>query len=169
MRGKIWLMLVVVMGLMGCLREVSWSWVDREIGTRFPEVRSISTDALAQWVSDSLRQPPLLLDVREVDEYAMSHLPGARHFPPGSVVEGLPIAADVPIVVYCSVGYRSAVMAERMRNAGFTNVYNLEGSIFKWANEGRQTVRAGLPVEEVHPYDAVWGNLLDASRRGSAK
>ena len=51
------------------------------------------------------------------------------------------IAKDAPIVTYCSVGYRSGKMAERLQAAGYTNVRNLEGSIFKWANEHRPLVR----------------------------
>ncbi len=42
---------------------------------------------------------------------------------------------------------------------------NLKGSIFQWANEGRPVVRDGEPVREVHPYDAVWGRLLDRDLR----
>ena len=43
---------------------------------------------------------------------------------------------------------------------GFTNVRNLEGSIFEWANQGHPVERAGAPVNEVHPYDESWGTLL---------
>lgn len=45
------------------------------------------------------------------------------------------IKPDSHIVVYCSVSYRSSILARRLQDMGFTNVYNLEGSIFKWANE----------------------------------
>jgi len=63
-------------------------------------------------------------------------------------------------VTYCSVGYRSAKMAQRLRNAGYTNVQNLEGSIFEWANEHRPLVRDGEPTKQVHPYSALRGHLL---------
>ena len=48
--------------------------------------------------------------------------------------------------------------------AGFEHVYNLEGGIFQWANEGRALYRAGEPAEKVHPYNRTWGRLLDAHR-----
>jgi hypothetical protein len=49
-----------------------------------------------------------------------------------------------------------------MREAGYTNVANLEGSIFKWANEGRALVGpGGSPTRAVHEYDATWGGLLE--------
>ena len=44
---------------------------------------------------------------------------------------------------------------------------NMEGSIFKWANEGRPVYRDGERVEKVHPYNETWGRLLDKARRAS--
>ena len=44
---------------------------------------------------------------------------------------------------------------------GFTRVYNLEGSIFKWANEHRPLVDRSGPASVVHPYNRIWGRLLD--------
>jgi hypothetical protein len=40
-------------------------------------------------------------------------------------------------------------------------VFNLEGSLFQWANEGRPVYRDDVPVQAIHPYDARWGRLLD--------
>ena len=68
---------------------------------------------------------------------------------------------DRSIVVYCSVGYRSSILAEKLQDMGFTKVYNLEGSIFKWDNEGRPLVQGKVTVRKVHPYNAHWGNLLE--------
>ena len=45
-------------------------------------------------------------------------------------------------------------------------VWNLEGSIFKWANEGRPMVdENGASAQCCHPYSVLWGKLLDADRR----
>src|SRR5262245_37918812 len=111
--------------------------VRRLVRWRFPTVRQISTAELADWLHDPGRVPPVLLDVRPAKEYAVSHLPEARQVDPNAsaavVVEGLP--PDQPIVVYCSAGYRSSALAQRLHAAGRTDVVNLEGSIFKWANE----------------------------------
>jgi 3-mercaptopyruvate sulfurtransferase SseA len=73
-----------------------------------------------------------------------------------------------PIVVYCSVGYRSSRLAERLQKAGCTNVFNLDGSIFQWANEGRLLERDGRPVNEVHPYSQTFGQLLRSEHRAKA-
>ncbi|MEF8866821.1 MAG: rhodanese-like domain-containing protein, partial [Salinibacter sp.] len=63
------------------------------------------------------------------------------------------------------VGYRSAGVVQALQRQGFSQVYNLEGSIFRWANEGRPVVRDGEQVSAVHPYDATWGRLLTDSLR----
>ncbi len=134
----------------------------KTIRATYPDVRHVSTDSLAAWQVGSA-SAPLLLDVRAEDEFAVSHLQNARRLDPDTpdfaMLQNLP--PDTPIVTYCSVGYRSAAMAERLAEAGFTNVVNLEGSIFAWANEGRPVYRAGSTVQQVHPYDAVWGRLLN--------
>ncbi len=103
----------------------------------------------------------MLVDVRTPEEFAVSHLAGARRVDPEAGAEALAaLPRDTAIVVYCSVGWRSAAFAERLRAAGFTHVQNLQGSIFAWANEDRPVVRDGQAVRAVHPYDAVWGRLL---------
>jgi hypothetical protein len=49
--------------------------------------------------------------------------------------------------------------------AGVSPVYNLEGSIFAWANEGRALQSPRGPTEWVHPYNAVFGLLLAKPHR----
>ena len=72
------------------------------------------------------------------------------------------------MVVYCSVGYRSSRLVARLQQAGCTNVFNLEGSIFQWANEDRRLERDGQPVKEVHPYNRTFGQLLRPEHRATA-
>lgn len=145
---------------------LTWRIVDALIGAACPEVASLSTDRLAAWLEDGPQ--PLLLDARTPEEYAVSHLRGAVRVDPEASPEALAgevatlrgADGDTPVVAYCSVGIRSARVADRLRRAGFDAVYNLDGSIFRWASEGRPVVRDGEPVSEVHPYNAVWGLLL---------
>jgi rhodanese-related sulfurtransferase len=144
---------------------IGWALVNARIRSEFPQVRRISTAELAQWLSDSSRPAPLLLDVRTRAEYAVSHLQGARHVEPGAPAAVINEGKDRPIVTYCSVGYRSGAFAKKLSDAGFTNVVNLEGSIFRWANEGRPVFRGSRKVNEVHPYNRTWGMLLKKARR----
>jgi len=120
-------------------------------------VPTISPQSLAEALSSNTA--PLLLDVRSEAEFKTSHLPGAVHFPPGSPISDALRTADT-IVAYCSVGVRSSREVARLRDAGLENVSDLEGSIFRWARENRPLVGANGPTAQVHPYDAVWGQLL---------
>lgn len=150
---------------------ITWRIVDALIRAECPEVASLATGRLAAWLDDE--PPPVLLDARAPDEFAKSHLPGAIRVDPKASPEALTAevaslrGADAarPVVVYCSVGIRSARVADRLRSAGVDDVYNLDGSIFRWASEGRPVVRDGHPVREVHPYNALWGQLLPRDLR----
>ena len=144
-----------------------WEFVKRQIAAKFPEVPSITTGELAALLADKRAEKPLLLDVRTRAEFDVSHLQGAHHVEPDSEPAQLQLTVikQAPIVTYCSVGYRSAAFARKLRAAGFTNVRNLEGSIFQWANEDRPLVKDGKPAQTVHPYDAIWGTLLKEEKR----
>jgi rhodanese-related sulfurtransferase len=146
-------------------RELKWGFLDAKIHHDFPKVRRISTEELAAWLHNAQRKQPVLLDVRTEPEFAVSHLRGARRVDPGSSVTALDLARDEPIVTYCSVGYRSSAYAQKLQQAGYRNVVNLDGSIFKWANEGRTVYRDGRPVEKVHPFNRKWESLLDKKLR----
>lgn len=134
---------------------------------RFPEVHQLSTEELALWLNDTHRARPVILDVRLPEEYEVSHLAGAQQVDPKIPLPELrsKIATNRPVVVYCSVGYRSSALAERLMQAGVTNVFNLEGSIFKWANEGRPLRRQETNAHTVHPYNIRYGVLLKPELR----
>lgn len=140
-----------------------WSTTLKMIRAKFPGVVQLSTDSLQTWLDESaMAERPLLLDVREKEEYEVSHLKGAvsalTEKEALQALEGVP--PEKPVVLYCSVGYRSSEMAGFLQKRGFGKVYNLEGSIFAWANEGRPVYRRDERVHKVHPYDLVWGKLL---------
>lgn len=155
--------------LLGCGSSVppDLTKTEQEIRAKFPDVKQLSTADLAAWQADSKRAQPVLLDAREPGEFKVSHLAGAKNTPPGTKAEEAlaGVAKDAPVVVYCSVGYRSSQMAEKLKKAGWTNAMNLEGSIFAWANEGRPVVDEKGAAKFVHPYDEKWGELLNPELR----
>ena len=155
------LLIGLVTPQVACGQTPSWSMLKQTIRATYPDVRHVSTDSLAAWQASSARAP-LLLDIRAEDEFAVSHLRGARRLDPDThnLAMLLDLPPDTPLVTYCSVGYRSSAMAQRLAEAGFTNVVNLEGSLFAWANEGRPVYRDDRAVRQVHPYDRVWGRFL---------
>lgn len=119
-------------------------------------------DTLSSASLDGKSRAPglVLLDTREAEEYAVSHLRGAVHvgykeFDKNAVAD---LPKDAEIVVYCSVGKRSEEIGERLKKTGFTNVQNLWGGIFDWTNCGYPVVNSeGDEVCRVHPYSPIWG------------
>lgn len=134
---------------------------------RFPGVKHLTPSELAAWLADTNRVAPVLLDVRTRAEFDVSHLKGARWVDPEIKAAALlpTLPRDRPVVLYCSVGYRSADCATRLLRAGFTNVINLEGSLFQWANEGRPIESARPDKPQVHPYSERFGRLLKPELR----
>jgi rhodanese-related sulfurtransferase len=138
-----------------------------QVSVKFSEVPQLPTEELAIWLADPKREAPQLLDVREPEEFAVSHLAGAIQIPPEASPEQVIEQIDLkrPVVLYCSVGYRSSALAERLIDAGATEVINLEGSIFKWANEGRPMWHEGKATKQAHPYNQKFGKMLKANLR----
>jgi molybdopterin/thiamine biosynthesis adenylyltransferase/rhodanese-related sulfurtransferase len=97
----------------------------------------------AQQLLDS-PAPPLLIDVREQNEWDAGYLRGAVHAPKGTISFTIAsIAPDkgAPILLYCAGGVRSAAAAETLAGLGYTNLASMAGGINGWS-------AAGLPVVE---------------------
>lgn len=118
----------------------------------------------------TLRQHPdsvVLLDTRTPAEYQVSHLQGARFvdFNTYQTADFAGVPRNRPVVVYCSVGYRSERVGERLQALGFQNVRNLYGGIFEWVNEGRPVYNTQGPTQNVHPYSVLWSTWLQRGRK----
>jgi molybdopterin/thiamine biosynthesis adenylyltransferase len=81
-----------------------------------------------------------VIDVRETDEVAAGHLPGAVHIPRGyleSRIEGVVPDRDAHVIVYCASGNRSAYAARTLaEDLGYTNVSSMTGGITLWKDRG---------------------------------
>jgi rhodanese-related sulfurtransferase len=143
--------------------ELDWRTVKAEIAARFPEIEQLTPAELAAWRADPERVQPLLLDARTAAEFEVSRLRGAHLADTKEKALALLRGKrrNYPVVAYGAVGYRSAVLARRLRAHGYTRVFNLDGSIFQWANEGRPVYAGEKPARHVHPYNDAWGALLD--------
>jgi rhodanese-related sulfurtransferase len=139
--------------------DAVFDWIKRD----WPEVAQISTLELAGRMVASSEANPLLIDVRTHEEYEVSHLPGAIWAAtPSQIASAIREVSDRRAVVfYCSVGVRSSRAAAELVRSGRANVFNLQGSIFKWANEGRPLIANDRAVHVVHPYNERWGVLLN--------
>ena len=100
-----------------------------------------------------------LFDAREPSEFLISHLPNARHIGFENFKKDIlkEIDKDEKIVLYCSVGYRSEKIGNKLQEMGFKNVYNLYGSIFEWVNKGYPVENfSDNNVEKIHTYNQEW-------------
>jgi molybdopterin/thiamine biosynthesis adenylyltransferase/rhodanese-related sulfurtransferase len=91
-------------------------------------------------------QPPLVIDVREPDEWQDGHIPRAVHVPRAyleSRIEAVAPDHAQPVVVYCAGGSRSAFAAKSLEELGYENVISLAGGYTDWKRNGYPTQ---LPV-----------------------
>lgn len=137
-------------------------WARRAIRRWFPDVPAISPAELAARLADTARPPPVLLDARSPGEQAVSMLPAARAVDPAAGAEDLlpSLPPERDVVVYCAAGYRGARLARRLIAAGRERVWNLDGGIFAWANEGRLLEKDGQPAARVHPAHNAFARMV---------
>ena len=109
-----------------------------------------------------------LLDSREAGEFDVSHLSGAEFvgyddFDLSSVSN---ISKNDTIIVYCSIGYRSERIGEKLQDAGFKHVFNLYGGIFNWKNnDGVVVDNKNDTTNRVHAYNKRWGVYLQKGEK----
>ncbi|MBD2448440.1 rhodanese-like domain-containing protein [Nostoc sp. FACHB-152] len=150
------------------MQSLAFSLLKLLIRLSFPTVNQISTEKFAEWLADSAKQQPFVLDARSPAEYAVSHIKTSVRIDPvvPDITALSTVSKNTPIIVYCSVGYRSAKVAQQLDREGFIQIFNLSGGIFQWANEERPMFKDNEHSSQlVHPYNAIWGNFLKHSYR----
>ena len=108
------------------------------------------------------------LDARSRDEYEVSHLAQAHWVGYDDFHEERIARLDKNqiTIVYCSVGYRSEKITQKLRNLGFKEVYNLYGGVFEWINQGHDVVdMSGRMTSRVHAYNKVWGVWVNRGQK----
>jgi rhodanese-related sulfurtransferase len=89
-------------------------------------------------------EKPLLIDVREDNEWAAGHAAGAIHLGKGILERDIEVKVpdrNARMVLYCGGGFRSALAADALQQMGYTNVISLDGGWKAWQ-------QSGLPVEK---------------------
>lgn len=87
---------------------------------------------------------PCIIDVREDSEWTTGHIPHALHLSKGIIerdIEKTIPDPNTPIVVYCSGGFRCALVADSLQQMGYTMVYSLKNGLNGW-------IEAGLSLEQ---------------------
>lgn len=121
---NLWLVLLTL--LSGVL--LLWPWLRRRM-SGIGEVGPMEAVALIN------HEQALVLDVRETAEYAAGHIAGARHISLselGSRAAELAPWKDLPVIVNCQSGQRSASASALLRGQGFARVFNLDGGLNAW-------------------------------------
>jgi glyoxylase-like metal-dependent hydrolase (beta-lactamase superfamily II)/rhodanese-related sulfurtransferase len=113
--------------------------------TTTPEIPEVEPAAVAGRSPDTL-----LLDVREPDEYALGHVPGAVNLPQAELASRLDeMPRDRPVQVICQGGYRSLRSAQFLAQCGFRDVVSVRGGTAAWQADGNAveqgTIRADAP------------------------
>lgn len=102
----------------------AWQDFDR-VDVLPAEVAAFLEDPQVQWI-----------DVREPQEYAAYHIPGATLIPMGQINRRWrEIDPQRPAIIICEVGQRSAAVTQALRRAGYTRAYNLRGGMLHWFNQ----------------------------------
>jgi rhodanese-related sulfurtransferase len=98
----------------------------------------------------AIRAADVLLDVREADEFAAGHLPGAVHASRGMLEFKLSASPqlsgrDLKFVVYCKTSGRAALAAAAMREMGYLHVQSIAGGFDAWVAAGKPVAKPELP------------------------
>lgn len=149
--------------LFSCL-QFAWAQTafDRKLESLYRNsVATITASELSALMNSGT--PVVLFDIRSAEEYEISHIRAANFLDYNSFNTRMvdKFKKDSPIIVYCSVGYRSERVGEKLKSAGFKNVKNLYGGIFQWVNEGHTVVnKTNHPTDSVHTYNRNWSQWL---------
>ena len=121
------------------------------------KIRSQVDEVDPREVHEHLGNGVVLVDVREAEEYAAGHIPGARHVPRSyleSRIEGAVGDKDARLILYCASGQRSALAAHTLRELlGYDNVASMNGGIALWKDRGYEVeVPAAMTREQRERY-----------------
>lgn len=119
----------------------------------------------------------VVFDVREPEEFEVSHIKGAIQIMPNIDVDDFiddygGLLQGKQVVFYCSVGRRSSDLANKLGDTplkqGALSSKNLIGGVFSWANEERELSTSSQDSTNlIHPYNQYWGRLIEDQRKVS--
>jgi sulfur-carrier protein adenylyltransferase/sulfurtransferase len=147
---------------------------DVKAGIRETDVAAVrkAVDGLKGKAGDGNGAGPILIDVREKDEWTEGYIPGARWISRGFLEQR--IEDQVPeraaeIVLYCAGGTRSALAAKSLADLGYTNVKSMAGGFAAWKREGLKFDRPFVMTQEQTLRYARHTMLPEVGEEGQAK
>jgi rhodanese-related sulfurtransferase len=99
------------------------------------QVKIVSPRTIMQWMADG---HAVIVDVREPNEWAQGHIPGATPMPISAFkADAVPLAEGKKLVFHCQGGVRCGMAAARMVEAGYKGeIHRMEGGIMGWRSQG---------------------------------
>jgi glyoxylase-like metal-dependent hydrolase (beta-lactamase superfamily II)/rhodanese-related sulfurtransferase len=129
--------------------EMGWAMLSSN-----PPVREVDANQLEA-------RPPeaVLVDVREPEEFANGHVPGARNVPQADLATRLSeVPRDRPVYVICQGGLRSLRAAQFLRQMGFSDVVSVKGGTEGW-RAAKKTLAAGETTSNVQQFtESEWAH-----------
>lgn len=133
-------------------------------------LKNMLSHSVEEVAVDKAKENPgaVWLDARERKEYDVSRIRDAKWvgYDDFEMSRVAGIEKDADIIVYCSIGYRSEKVAEKLKRAGFTRVKNLYGGIFSWMNSDYEVKDSlGQKTQKIHAYNKLWGKWLEKGEK----
>src|SRR5262245_19161443 len=129
--------------------DMSWAML-----TSSPEVREVSLDDLRSRSPDAA-----VVDVREPEEFAHGHVPGAVNLPQADLATRLDeLPRDRPLLVICQGGFRSLRAAQFLRQQGFSEVASVKGGTEAWRAAGGELIRESGPAPKPAIVETEWAH-----------
>ena len=108
----------------------------------------INSESINQMNSDELIEfielnDAVLVDVRTEDEYNSGYIENSLnidYFSNDFSLNADKLDKSTPIILYCRSGKRSSMSANKISKLGFKEIYNLQGGILEWIEEGNAVV-----------------------------
>jgi thioredoxin len=144
--------IIIIFGLVNFLTLISFAQGDSG--------NNLSIEDFDQSMASSSN--PQLIDVRTPEEYKNGHLKEALNVDWNSNEFDYMINAldkNQPVYVYCLSGARSASAAEKMRNSGFKEVFEMNGGILAWNKSGKPTVSPKISADPNMTMEDLQKNL----------
>jgi rhodanese-related sulfurtransferase len=115
--------------------------------------KALTREVSVTQAEEVIRNADVLIDVRETDEFAAGHIPGAVHASRGMLEFKLSStpelsSRDLKLVVYCKTSGRAALAARSLHDMGYLSVTSIAGGFDAWVAAGKPVVKPSLPAFE---------------------
>jgi rhodanese-related sulfurtransferase len=117
------------------------------------QAKALTRELPVDQIEPVMRDADVVIDVREADEFAAGHVPGAVHASRGMLEFKLSASPalssrDLKVVLYCKTSGRAALAAAAMKDMGYLNVTSMAGGFDAWVAAGKPVAKPQQPSFE---------------------